>query len=297
VLNRLEDVGLALLALLTVVLVGVALWHESTVDSTSAPRDLATAGPTSTATSQPSEAPPEAELPDAWLVGLGGDSLLVRAPRVDCTVGADDVVLVSQADRGEAPVVTEVPGLLSVSGISVGDPGEARVVGSDADCAEVAFATTDGGSTWSRDPAATRSWSVLPGEERRLASPAGTVDVPCTPATVSGIDAEVARVWCEDGRILGTSSGGDAWKATGRRADAQAVLFLSPGTGFALVEQPSCDGVAILGTTDGGKTWPDTTCSSLAGPWGLAGAGSSLVLAGGDAVDVSADSGRTWTRS
>lgn len=257
-------------------------------------RTTATASPSakpskSAKPSRTSEA--SAPLPAAWAVGAGGQ-LVVRAPQGDCeSVGP---VTITSVARGEKAVVAKVGGLAAVGGIEVQDDLNARLVGVDDACERVGFGTSDGGKTWKSLETVPAIWSVVPGSTTEVHAPSGQVEVPCEPLSVTGLDANVARLACTGGQIMGTVSGGDDWAILGNNDDTLAVGFVSATTAMALVEHDDCEGVSVDRSTDGGTEFEPSYCVEGRGPWGLVTAGDTVVVVGNDVVARSDDDGGTW---
>jgi photosystem II stability/assembly factor-like uncharacterized protein len=309
-LNRLANMGLGLLAVLAVVMSVVALKAASgepsergdAVGVESTPTGSASPSPTRAATDEPSEEPSgeasetstaEPLLPDEWFAALRFGTL-VRAPAQDCVPGAPALTVSTSEDKGTTFVDTEVEDLAAVSGINIVSPDEATILGADFECETAMFATTDGGKTWKQRYTSPRFWSLLPGTEDQLQSPEGKVDVPCVPRAVSGLDSNVARLWCEDGQLMGTATGGNSWIVLGRVPEGHSLAFPTVASGYVLAETDDCTGTAVLTTEDAGAHWEQVHCSTIDGPWGLAAEGRLVVITGGAVADASPDAGRTW---
>jgi photosystem II stability/assembly factor-like uncharacterized protein len=305
-LNRLANVGLGLLALLAVVMVVVALRAASA--DPNEPRDTVgvetTPTPTPTPTQStsvsegPSEEPSEtgsAEplLPDAWISSLR-HGLLVRAPVQECVPGAPPLSLGTSTDGGSTFAATEVTDLAVVTGINIVSPDEATVVGADFECEPAVFATVDGGESWKQRYVPPKFWTLVHGVDDQIRSPGGLVDVPCLPRAVSGIDGNVARLWCDDGQLMGTASAGESWIVLGRVPDGFAMVFPTLASGYVLGESDDCTGTTVLTTEDAGAHWDEVHCSTVDGPWALAADGRTVVVAGSNTADASPDAGRTW---
>lgn len=246
-----------------------------------------------TASASPTETRTRAsdERPTAWLVGAG-DDLVIRAARTDCTAAAP--ASLTTVDAGGGTVTRQVEGLAAVGGIEVTDDRTAQVVGVDAECERVGFGTTDAGRTWVALDEVPSIWSVLPGDSDRIQAPSGLVDVPCEPLTLTGLDAQVARLACADGRILGTVSGGEEWSILGNNGDVLAVGFVSATTALALVERDDCDGVSVDRSADAGTDFEEAYCVEGSGPWGLVARGETVAVTGDDTLARSSDAGETW---
>lgn len=294
---RYTDIALGAGAVLAVGLGLLALQPEqlpSDEEGRSATRTTAPPSPskaTASASVEPTEAPPSADLPTAWVVGVG-DGIVVRAARGDCDA-ATPATLTVVAAGGEA-VSRDVEGLASVGGIEVTDGASVRLVGVDAECERVGFGTTDAGRSWQRLDTVPAVWSVVPGSDDEIHAPSGQVEVPCEPLSVTGLDAKVARLACTDGRIMGTVSGGDEWSILGNNDEVQAVGFVSATTAVALVEHDDCEGISVDRSTDGGTDFEASYCVEGAGPWGLVTRGDSVAVVGRDVLARSDDDGDSW---
>lgn len=298
--DRLQNIGVAVLAVIAVVGV-VLVMRPPDLPEGSQPVDVFhdKSQPSASASHEPTTEPsgsssvePTDTLVEGWVTALGGTNVL-RAPAGTCEPGGADVTI-DRAVPDEGWQGTEVPGLLAVTGLRVDGDGLAKVVGAGADCELVSFTSDDGGETWREASGRPQFWSLLPGVDDEVASPAGRVKVPCTPSAVSGLDGANARVWCESGTIEGTASSGDSWAVLGSLDDAAGIVYVSTAEGFALATEPDCVGISVLATYDGGTRWEPVHCSTLAGPWGIAADGSTVAVIGADAIDASGDGGETW---
>lgn len=254
----------------------------------------ATASPSATASASTApSATGAAGRPEAWVVGAG-DGLVVRAPRAECDGDAPVTLTVISAGRA---TTREVEGLHAVGGISVSDQRTARIVGVDGSCERVGFGTTDGGRSWRALEAVPAVWSLVPGSRDQIHAPSGQVDVPCEPRAVTGLDDEVARLACTDGRLLGTVTGGEEWSILGNNDEVRTVAFASATTALALVDRADCDGISVDRSTDGGTDFEAAYCVEGRGPWGLVTNGDEVVVVGDDVVARSTDDGETWKAS
>lgn len=292
----LQEILLAVLAVIAVVLAIFAMRPE-------APPEVETTGAGApsrdvTETSDPAQADPtgqpEAARPEALVGGLDASAVLVRASGGDCATTEGPLVLASTAPGAET-VTAEVEEAVVATGLLVIDDESTRAISADADCAPLGLSTSDGGATWEVSDELPRFWSVLPGGEDVVQSPDGEVDVPCTPARASGIDAAVARVWCTDGKLLGTNTAGEAWATLGRTSSATDVAFTSAETGYALVERDECAGISIDRSTDGGTSWSTVHCVEGEGPWALAATRGRVAVVGVEESWSSVD-GEEWER-
>lgn len=287
----LQEILLAVLAVIAIVLAVFAMRPD-------APPEFSSTGsrtPSGDATGSPEDDPtgqPDAERPVALVGGLDAAAVLVRASGGDCAASEGPLTIATTAPGSET-VTVQVAEAGVATGLLVVDDQTARAIAADADCAPRGFSTSDGGATWEATEELPRFWSVLPGAEDRVQSPAGEVEVPCTAARASGIDAGVARVWCTDGKILGTNTAGDEWATLGRTTSATDVAFTSAETGYALVERDECAGISVDRTTDGGSSWSTVYCVEGEAPWALAATRGRVAVVGVDATWSSTD-GEEW---
>lgn len=308
-MERAGRVALAAFVVADIFLVALAWRHTyaetgatpvPTESFSAAPADAPDTGGEPVEDDAPQSAPADVGPGDSqYLAGVSEGGLLVRAPVRGCGPrtgeGEREPLEVAVSDDGGRSFdVVPVGGLATVTGVFVGGSARARLFGADEACASLTYETTDGGRTWRllREPPA--FWAVVP-RAREVSTPRGVVGVPCRPRRASGVDAEVARVWCADGKILGTSSAGAEWVTLGRVKGAESVVFTAPETGYALVAGRECDGLGVTVTNDGGSTWRGEHCSPVEPPATLAAADDTVMVVGGDAVEVSADGGRSWT--
>lgn len=227
----------------------------------------------------------------AWVVGAA-DGLVLRAPLRDCDAEGPTVIA-AVGPRGGL-LDQEVEGLRAIGGFRVDDADNAVLVGVDGDCERVGFGTTDAGKTWNRLGDVPAIWSLVPGDDAEVHAPSGQVEVPCEPLSVTGLDDNVARLACTDGRVLGTVNGGAAWSILGNNDDMLGVGFVSATTAVGIVASDDCDGIEVVRSTDGGTDFASAYCVEGAGPWGLVAWRGHAVVAGADTVARSDDDGDTW---
>lgn len=287
-----QEILLAVLAVITLVLAVLMLRPSENEASPYTPSaDDASESPGATPTADETEQ----VRPGSLVAGVNTDGVLVRASGEDCESGAEKMVLAETVPGGETQVV-DVEGISAISGVLPVDSENSRIIAADTSCTPVGYSTDDGGASWTQLEELPLFWSILPGETTSLQSPDGTVDVTCTPVAVTGLDREVARVWCEDGQVVGTVDGGSAWAVLGRQAEAKSVAFTSTETGYALVERVGCSGIAVEISTNGGSRWEQTYCVEGAGPWALATARGRVAVVGIEETWTSTDGGETWDR-
>jgi hypothetical protein len=104
----------------------------------------------------------------------------------------------------------------------------------------------------------------------------------------------VARLLCDDGRLLGTSDGADSWVQLGRLDGAGSIDFSTPGDGVALAGLEGCS-AAVMTTSDGSTNWSRLACLNGGEPRAISREGEDLVALVGDKALRSADGGSTWS--
>lgn len=306
--NKIAIAAVVVLAIAAVVLNALALTRGGADDASavdfatrapstspsSSPSGLPTASPTESPTGSATAEPSEPVVPTTWSAGMVARALVVRASGDACVAGGPSIAVSASIDGGVIFRTTEVAGLTSVTGVDVHDRKSATLLGAGADCQPVGLETADSGNTWTATDELPTFWSLLAGTDTEVMTPGGPAAVPCPPAAISGVDGSVARLWCADGRVLGTATSGSEWVPLGTLAGGRSMIFTSPGDGYALVDREECDGVAVMRTRDG-SSWKQVHCSTLPAPHGLAADGGTAILLGADGVEASTDAGETWT--
>jgi hypothetical protein len=297
--DRLSDVGLVVLAVVTIALVGILLERQRDLtvatDPAGRPAAVAPQADPAAPAEQTSDDASEEASPQAGAARVADarGTVVLHAESAPCRDASAPAAVTVQRDGAEEQEL-EVEGLRTVTGLQVVDADRLRIIGGGLNCRPVAMSTSDGGATWQRDDAF-GFWSLVPGDQRRLVRSSGTATAPCGSVTVSGIDLGVARVLCQDGRVFGTADGGKAWVMLGQAPSPLGVSYATPALGFALVEDAGCDGVAIHRTTNGGASWKPLHCVKLAGPWAISTNDDVVGVVGdGGAVELSDDAGDSW---
>lgn len=300
---RLTAVLLALLVVCDVVLVTLSLRRTATLPSEvgavrsigmstpspSAPPSSAGTpeGPSSPATVTAVDEPTHVD------VSAAGD--IVRSTRGDCATARQPVVSVS-IDHGSTFGDHRVDGLAEVLRVAISEEDSLSVVGLDAACHVARWSSTNAGRSWSMSKGAGAAWFLIDDPtQRAVSTPAGRHRTPCVPLAVSPVDATVARLLCDDGRVEGTSDAGASWVPLGRLDGAVSIDFATPGDGSALATQEGCR-AAVLATSDGGTTWSQTACLQGAEPRAISRQDDEVVAVVGAHTSISADGGRTWTQ-
>lgn len=298
--SRAGDMALAALGVVTVLLVGILVERQQDLTVATDP------GSSATSAAAPSEDPSERAKPTTEpspqqtktssstatsRVTDARGSVILHATSSPCAEASAPATLTLR--QGESTQTLQIDTLRTITGLQVIDADRLRLVGGDFDCQSVAMSSEDGGATWQRDDDFA-FWSLVPDDERGLVHAGGTATAPCEAVTVSGIDLSVARVLCQDARVFGTADSGEEWVVLGRAPSALGASYAGPAIGFALVEEPDCDGIAVHRTSDGGATWESVHCAAVEGPWAISSNNALVAVVGERAFELSDDAGDSW---
>ncbi len=274
--------------------------QDSVMDNTSSPGD----GPAAT----PETSPARRSASDGFrsLVDIGAGAAVARATTGTC--GRGGATLQLSTDRGRTFDVAEVRPAKVIVRVIATDARNTSLIAADADCRKLAtYVTTDAGRVWTRLDGARGNWYLEPRPAPRLHAPTGDVVLPCGRAVdvigFSTLSARRAFVLCYGGEVRATGDGGAHWSSRGTVKAAADLDFVNARTGLAArTGIRGCDGVTVARTTDGGWNWTRAACVS--GPEARSGArpdisadGDRAYLARGEAVWVTTDAGRHWTRT
>ncbi|SFH17800.1 hypothetical protein SAMN05421678_113102 [Actinopolymorpha cephalotaxi] len=240
------------------------------------------------------------------LVDIGAGGAVARATTGIC--GRGGATLQLSTDRGRTFDVAEVRSAEVIVRVITKDDRTTSLIGADADCRKLAtYVSEDAGGTWTRLAGTRGNWYLDPRPAPRLHVPTGKVVVPCGKgvdvAGFSTLSARRAFVLCGGGEVRTTVDGGAHWSSRGNVKAAADLDFVNERTGLAArTGVPGCDGIEVVRTTDSGWHWKRTACVS--GDAARSGArpdlsadGDRAYLARGEAVWVTADAGRHWTRT
>ncbi len=287
-------VALGAFVVVDAVLVGLVLRH---VDREPPASDITTvaATPTPAPSAASAQRAFDFDARSAAAADLANDGTFVLATRGAC--GDDTARVWTAADPG-ADLVGRDPGLSTVLAVDAGTGGAITVVGTGEDCVPRQVGSTDGGATWTDDPAVTL-WHPSPRDPRRVVSPdVGASDPGCLVTSLSQVGGDFARVTCVDGLVRGTGDGGREWVELGRLDNVRTAAFTTVNTGYALARFEGC-AAQVFTTGDSGRSWEAGAC--LVGDPARAVAASDTALVGvvGDdpQVYVSADGGTEFGRS
>ncbi len=224
--------------------------------------------------------------------------LLLRATRGGCDAGVPPVVEVSTDGGRSFEAVAVDENLSEVLRVQADAADTVWLVGAAADCRFGVYrSSADSGSSgdgWRFSPGTGGAWHLLPDRDAAgVHAPAGRVDTPCRPVSLSTAGGSVPRGLCDNGTILGTTDDGSTWVVLGRLPDAVGVAFTSPSTGYALAGQDDC-AAAVLRTDDGGSSWDSLECLADGEPRAIAVTGQDIAALVDDTLHVSSDAGASW---
>jgi hypothetical protein len=241
----------------------------------------------------PRQAEPIADTrrPAAWRIAIADDGTTILGRASDCASEKGTRVQVSAA-----PVSAEAGSLegTEVLAVGAGSAEEVVVVTADADCDVRSYRSTDLGKTWQAG-APTGTWYPDPENAEVVQAPGGPSRPGCEVNEVHSIDAELARVTCADGLIVGTADGGEQWVRLGELEGAHATVFTGPSYAVALAPVNGCGAQAYL-TRDGGRTWDAVGCIASEGIEGVASNGAMLLARVGGELFTSTDNAESWTQ-
>lgn len=168
------------------------------------------------------------------------------------------------------------------------------LVGASQGCEPQRFVSTDGGESWEAAEGAD-VWFL--GPRARVTAPVGVVDPGCTETlTLSAPNPDTARVFCASGVLIGSNDAGETWFKLGALDGVKAAAYARGRQGYALAPDGGC-ATGSYATQDAGRTWSAAGCLDAAPGRALAANRNLVAAIAGDAVYVSEDGGRTWTKA
>lgn len=257
--SRVATAGLVGLAVLDVVLAGVALRSTSTSGIDTSPlssasvtgSSAAASGRTSAATGpgMATGTTTTAEVvPRTMLVALDNQRAW-RASAGSCSDGG--ATLAATADGGRTWTEGTAP-MRTIARLQTADGQAAFVIGADLSCTAKVRETSDGGATWTTASAVAGAWFRDPKDPRTVGAPGRATSAPCGNRAVVDLvvlSTEAAQVLCVDGSVRSSSDTGSSWTASGKvvGAVALAVRSADPTTTYvARLNSPGCAGIQIL---------------------------------------------------
>jgi hypothetical protein len=232
-------------------------------------------------------------------MALGPDGTVLRTSRGDCSTGNPPTITVvprlgARHVTTRLPRLARLPRLREVVGVAaIADHGF-EVVGLSKKCRPVVYTSTDRGGSWSRRPGESGTWHLAADRTAPLVvTPDGDRSAPCVPRSVSGVDALLARLLCDDGRIFGTDDAGSSWILLGRLHGAVDVRFTDAARGLAVARRKSCP-AAVMESLDGGLGWARIACLPGRRPRTIDVRGELVAVQIGARLRVSSDGGTTW---
>lgn len=303
-LGSLSVLGVAALVAVDVGLVYLAVDHvrgepAGTVQSIPLPT-LETPTPTEDTVDEPADEPPGEPAVDPFATGpllldSGTDGTVVRAVRGDCSgdAGAAAAVEVS-TDAGSSFRDSGIGDLAEVLRVTAEPATGLVVVAAGADCAPVAYTSTDGGESWDdADPGL--YWQLDAEQDAALRSPSRPGDPGCRVQTLSPLSPSGARVLCASGELRGTATAGASWVQLGSLPGAVGVSYTSAADAYAIGTTDECP-AAVFGTADGGSVWDELACLDGEEPQAVSVAGGTVTALVDGAAQQSTDGGQTWVQ-
>ncbi|MBD8063400.1 hypothetical protein [Oceanitalea stevensii] len=295
--------GLGALVVLNIVLIGLLLVRPAPGVDGEAPDAAPPATPTGVAEGEPPAKREPAELPTtrarpdhpepAERIIVGTDA--TTAWRAEVGTCEDAATFERTTDGGET--WEEVPlDLAPVSRVRVLGPQTLFVIGGAADCEPTYLSSSTAGSNWlSNDQYLDGSWYLVPSDSTTIATPAGTVGVPCKAVDLAALDASDAAILCQDGDLALTSDGGVSWEEAEAPIAAFAIGVRQDGFALAGTHERCDEDVAVVLTAADGAALDEPSCVAAdAGSLAVSGGPDALWLWAGDDTFVSTDGGRSW---
>ena len=178
--------------------------------------------------------------------------------------------------------------------VTADDVDTLDLVAAGEECVPTRFVSTDGGENWEAAEGAD-VWFLGPKE--RVTAPVGVVEPGCTETlTLSAPNPDTARVFCASGVLIGTTDAGETWARLGSLDGVKAAAYATPRRGYALAPDGGC-ATGSYATENAGRSWTAVGCLDAAPGRALAANRNLVAAIAGDAVYVSEDGGRTWTKA
>ena len=288
-----QRLKIALVVLLVVANAGLLfLLKEKTDDSRA---EAAKVSPSVTpATSETPTPEPTREASGEQSLAVAGDDAIFRIYGGSCS-GKEVAGITVSTDSGATFEDVVLPQDMSaVFTLTAKNANTLDLVAAGKDCKPQRFASTDGGFVW--EPAGgSDAWFL--DEKKKVHGPVGVVDPECNEVlTLSAPTRNSARVFCASGVLIGTTTAGRTWNRLGALDGVKAAVYVAGRRAFALAPDGGC-ATGTYSTNDAGRTWTATGCLDAAPGRALAANGDHLAAIAGNAVYVSADGGRTWTKA
>jgi photosystem II stability/assembly factor-like uncharacterized protein len=285
---------LKIAVIVTLVLVNVALVilvREKMADSRDAAAKATPAvAPTTTGSPTPEPAPPGG--PQS--LTIADDDTIFRVRGGSCDGRQSPAITVSTDDGATFDDVGLPEDIRAVFMLTAEDADTLDLVAAPQGCEPQRFVSTDGGEAWEAAEGAD-VWFLGPRD--RVTAPVGVVEPGCTETlTLSAPNPNSGRAFCASGVLIGTNDAGETWFRLGSLDGIRAAAYATARQGYALAPDGGC-ATGSYATDDAGRTWTAAGCLD-AGPGRALAANRNLVAAiVGDAVFVSEDGGRTWTKA
>lgn len=282
--------------IVTLVLLNAGLLYLVTrkMDESQVSTGTITAPPTG-----PAPSPTETETPAAEPGGrpglvVAGDDTIFRIDSGSCD-GKDGPALTVSSDSGAAFDDVGLPDeVRSIFSLTASNADDLDLIAASDDCVPLRYVSTDGGDVWEAAEGADVWFLDL---RKKVTSPRGEVDPECTETLVlAAVSDRSAHVFCASGVLVGTDDEGQTWSRLGFLDGVKAAGFATKRAGYALAPDGGC-ATGSYATEDAGRSWTAIGCLD-AGPGRAMAANRNLVAAiAGDAVYVSEDGGRNWSKA
>jgi photosystem II stability/assembly factor-like uncharacterized protein len=287
-----QRLKIAFVVVLVLVNVGlVFLVREKMADSEAkAARATSTPVPTSSESPTPE---PQSRPGGPQSLTVADDDSIFRIHGGSCDGKAGPAITVS-TDSGATFDDVGLPGdMRAVFMLTAKDADTLDLVAAPESCEPQRFVSTDGGEAWEAAEGAD-VWFL--GPRNRVTAPVGVVEPGCTETlTLSAPNPDMARVFCATGVLIGTTDAGETWKRLGTLDDVKAAAYATARVGYALAPDGGC-ATGSYSTEDAGRTWTPAGCLDAAPGRALAANRNLVAAIAGNAIYVSDDGGRTWTK-
>jgi photosystem II stability/assembly factor-like uncharacterized protein len=250
--------------------------------------------PTTSQTSATPTPKPTGEPGGQQSLTVAADGAIFRTYGGSCG-GKDVAGIMVSTDTGATFADISLPQDMSaVFMLTAKDAKNLDLVAAGHSCEPKRYVSTDGGFVW-KAAKGTGVWFL--DEKKKLTAPVGVVDPECNEIlTLSAPNRDTARVFCASGVLIGTNDAGRTWSRFGSLDGVKAAAYTSGRRAFALAPDRGCT-TGAYSSDDEGRTWAATGCLD-AGPGRALAANRNLVAAiAGDAVYISEDGGRTWSKA
>jgi photosystem II stability/assembly factor-like uncharacterized protein len=287
-----QRLKIAFVVTLVLVNVGLVFLVREKMADSEAKAAKATSSPTTAPSASPTPKPP-GRPGGPQSVTVADDDAIFRIHGGSCD-GKDSPAITVSTDSGATFDDVGLPEDMSaVFMLTAKDADTLDLVAAPQSCEPQRFVSTDGGEAWEAAEGAD-VWFL--GPRNRVTAPVGVVKPGCTePLTLSAPNPDIARVFCATGVLIGTNDAGETWNRLGSLDGVKAAAYSTARRGFALAPDGGC-ATGSYSTENAGRTWTAAGCLDAAPGRALAANRNLVAAIAGNAVYVSDDGGRTWTK-